>query len=195
MIDKAEAQHMFRYTLLDSAVAPSVYSHFINVGTDPILDVLEEEYFKIRLPEGAGCFKFLQGYYGSGKTQFIYSLAARAWRNDIATAVVNIGIDCPFNSPLAIYRSIMQSMVPALAPGDESGESKGIELLLNRWIERKFREAGVSEGEFVDPEIKENLEKLVSQTPMGYPDTQMMLALQRLTRSILNHLAKPWCSN
>ena len=85
----------------------------------------------------------------------------------------------------------MQSMVPALAPGDESGESKGIELLLNRWIERQFREAGVSEGEFVDPEIKENLEKLVSQTPMGYPDTQMMLALQRLTRSILNHLAKP----
>jgi hypothetical protein len=189
VIDRDEAQRI-REKLLDVAVAPSVYSHFINVGTDPVLDVLEREYFKSKLADGAGCFKYLQGHYGTGKTQFIYSLAARAWRNQIATAIVNIGIECPFNSPLAIYRNVVQSIVPALRPGAEGIEAKGIELLLEQWLKEKLKQQGIGEGEAVEPEVREGLERQFSQSPMGYPDLQMMAAIQRFMRSLVANRAR-----
>jgi hypothetical protein len=184
IIDKDEA-YRIRQKLLDMAVAPSVYSHFINVGTNPVLDVLEREYFKSRLPDGAGCFKYLQGHYGTGKTQFIYSLAARAWGSSIATAVVNIGIECPFNSPLAIYRNVVQSIVPPLEPGAEATESKGIELLVEQWLKEKLKQHGIGEGDSLEPDVREALERQMFQSPMGYADMQMISAVQRLMRSLL----------
>src|SRR5512144_36739 len=109
-LDRSEARKI-RNDLLSAPLAPRTLSHILNVGTEPVLDILEREYFRVRLPEGSGGFKFVQGYYGVGKTQFIYSLAARAWRNDLATSIVDIGIECPFNSPLALYKAIMRSFV------------------------------------------------------------------------------------
>ena len=67
-----------RSQLMNFAVAPGQYAHFINAGTGNILSVLETEYFQEELPEGISCFKYLEGDYGSGKTQFIHSLAEHA---------------------------------------------------------------------------------------------------------------------
>ena len=95
-------------SLLNSPIAPGRYSHFINVGTDHILDALDQNYFRGQLAEGLGCFKYLEGDYGSGKTQFINSLASRASEQNVVVALVTVGIDCPFNSPVAIFRAIME---------------------------------------------------------------------------------------
>jgi hypothetical protein len=185
-IDKDEAQRI-RANLLGAPLAPGGYSHFINAGTDWIFDILEKEYLKQRLPAGAACFKYLQGPYGSGKTQFIYSLAARAWRNNIATAVVNIGIDCPFNSPLAIYKHVMGSFVAPDINNSHASDQTGIELLLDRWIRGKLAEMGVASGERPEPQMRQDLDRMLSQTVMGSPDTQTTTAIQRLARSILEN--------
>jgi len=185
-IDKDEAQRI-RTNLLDAPLAPGGYSHFINAGTDWILDILEKEYLKQRLPAGAACFKYLQGPYGSGKTQFIFSLAARAWRNNVATAVVNIGIECPFNSPLAIYRHVLGGFVAPDINNSHSSDQTGIELLLDRWIRGKLAEMGVGSGERPEPEMRQDLDRMLSQSVMGSPDTQTTTAIQRLARSILDH--------
>lgn len=187
-IDKDEAERI-RITLLNAPLAPGGYSHFINAGTDWALDILEKEYFKQRLPAGAACFKYLQGPYGYGKTQFIYSLAARAWKNNIATAVVNIGIDCPFNSPLAIYRHVMAAFVAPDINNAYATEQTGIELLVQRWVRGKLAEMGLGAGERPEPEMRQNLESMLGQTVMGSPDLQATTAIQRLARSILGHLA------
>jgi hypothetical protein len=185
-IDKDEAQRV-RSNLLNAPLAPGGYSHFINAGTDWIFDILEKEYLKQRLPSGAACFKYLQGPYGSGKTQFIFSLAARAWRNNIATAVVNIGIECPFNSPLAIYKHVMGGFVAPDIHNSHSSDQTGIELLLDRWIRGKLAEMGVGSGDRPEPEMRQDLDRMLSQSVMGSPDTQTTTAIQRLARSILDH--------
>lgn len=184
-IDKDEAQRI-RSILLSAPLAPGGYSHFINAGTDWVLDILEKEYLKQRLPAGAASFKYLQGPYGSGKTQFIFSLAARAWRNNIASAVVNIGIECPFNSPLAIYRHIMSSFVAPDIDNSHSSDQTGIELLLDRWIKGKLAEMGVGAGDRPEPEMRQDLDRMLSQSVMGSPDTQTTTAIQRLARSTLD---------
>ncbi|WP_299161015.1 BREX system ATP-binding domain-containing protein [Accumulibacter sp.] len=184
-IDKDEAQRICSI-LLSAPLAPGGYSHFINVGTDWVLDILEREYFRQRLPAGAACFKYLQGSYGSGKTQFIFSLAARAWRNNIATAVVTIGIECPFNSPLAIYRHVMSGFVAPDIDNSHSADQTGIELLLDRWIRGKLAEMGVGVGDRPEPEMRQDLDRMLSQSVMGSPDTQATTAIQRLARSILD---------
>jgi len=50
--------------LLNAPIAPGKYSHFINVGTDHILDALDHNYFRGQLADGVGCFKYLEGDYG-----------------------------------------------------------------------------------------------------------------------------------
>jgi P-loop Domain of unknown function (DUF2791) len=107
-ISKPDAQRVITQ-LLSAPIAPGGFSHFINVGTDPILNSLEINYFRSALADGISCFKYLEGDYGSGKTQFILSLAQRAHLDDVVTSVVNIGAECPFNSQLAIFRAVMES--------------------------------------------------------------------------------------
>lgn len=186
-IDRDEAQRI-RTTLLDAPLAPGGYSHFINAGTDWVLDLLENEYFKQRLPSGAGCFKFLEGQYGSGKTQFTYSLAARAWKNNVATAIVNIDISCPFYSPLSIYKHLMVSFVAPDITNTRAMENLGIEFLIKRWIQGKLSEIGLQPGDRPEPEMRKHLDQLLSQNVMGSPDIQTTLAIRRLARTMLDEV-------
>jgi hypothetical protein len=189
-LDRSEARKI-RDDLLNAPLAPRTLSHCLNVGTEPVLDILEQQYFQIRLPEGSGAFKYVQGYYGVGKTQFIYSLAARAWRNDLATAIVDIGTECPFNSPLALYKAVMRSFVVPERGHDPNEQQRGIEFLILRWVEAKLREAGVAPGRESEPDKWEQIDSLLSQTPLGYPDVQAMICVQRLAKSLLAHAIKP----
>ena len=91
-ISTNDARRLLR-VLMNSPIAPGKYSHFINVGTDHILDALDHNYFRGELAEGLGCFKYLEGDYGSGKTQFINSLAQRASEQDVVTAIVTVGAE------------------------------------------------------------------------------------------------------
>ena len=184
-LDKSEAIRI-RAHLVANPVAPGVYSHFINVGTNKIIDTLEQNYFVNEMPLGISCFKYLQGYYGSGKTQFINSLAARAWQNNVVTSIVNVGIDCPFNSPLAIYQAIVSNMIPPPESGKDPDEERGIEVIFRNYVDQKLKKYGIEGGKSVPSEIKTLIEQPFSEMYLGAPDMQAAIALQQLGKFMLN---------
>ena len=184
-ITKANAKRILA-KLMSAPVAPGSYSPFINAGTEKILSILEENYFREDLVEGISCFKYLEGDYGSGKTQFIHSLVERADHNQIVSAVVNIGQECPFNSTLAIFKSIMASFLPPRGNGIEIVEEKGIEILLRGWITTKLREFGWSYGQEIPDLARRQVEKSFKETWHGPPDQQMAYALIGLGKRILD---------
>lgn len=186
LIDRGEARRI-RQMLLNSPHAPGVYSHFINVGTNNILDVLEKNYFETSLADGISCFKYLQGYYGSGKTQFINSLATRAWRNDIVTSIVNVGNECPFNSPLAIYKAIMSSFLPPPPHGKEPQNEKGIEVLVYHWVRSNLEKVGIGDGQQVPENIRDTLTRTFTDLIIGMKDMQAASGIKALGSIFLNH--------
>ena len=184
-ISKINAKRI-RNKLMNFAVAPGQFAHFINAGTEEILNVLEKEYFQEELVEGISCFKYLEGDYGSGKTQFIHSLAEHARVNDIVSSIVDIGQECPFNSQLSIFAAIMSSFVAPSVNDSDLSEEKGIEILLRTWITNKLRESGWILGEEVPQMARQQVEKPFVQTWLGAPDTQMASALMGLGKRILD---------
>jgi P-loop Domain of unknown function (DUF2791) len=184
-LDISEARRI-KAQLVANPVAPGVYSHFINVGTNNIIEALEKNYFQEEMPLGISCFKYLQGYYGSGKTQFINSLAARAWQNNVVTSIANVGIECPFNSPLAIYKAVVSNMIPPPEPGEDPEDDRGIEVIFRNYVNQKLKQYGVVGGKSVPPEVKLLIEHPFTEMFIGTPDPQAAIALQHLGRLMLN---------
>lgn len=181
-ISKLDARRLIS-TLLNSPIAPGRYSHFINVGTEHIIDALDQNYFRGDLADGIGCFKYLEGDYGSGKTQFINSVARRAAENEVVTAIVTVGAECPFNSPAAILRAIMESFQP---PADaEIADAKGIEVLIDSWICSRIRQLGAEPGSDVPDLVQRQIEEQLGGLWKGAPDTQMASALTALSKRLL----------
>lgn len=170
--------------LLNAPIAPGNYSHFINVGTDHILDALDENYFRGELADGIGCFKYLEGDYGSGKTQFINSLAQRASEHNVVAALVTVGAECPFNSPAAIFSGIMGSFLPPTDSNDQD-DRKGIEVLIDDWIVRRIRELGVDPGDDVPDIVARQVEQQIGGLWKGAPDPQMAAALRMVSQRLL----------
>jgi hypothetical protein len=182
-ISRPDAVHIVN-RLMNSPIAPGSRAHFINVGTDHILNSLEENYFRGQLAEGISCFKYLEGDYGSGKTQFIQSLADRARRHGVVSAVVSIGQDCPFNSPLAIYKAVMGAFL-APAEGDAEADGAGIDVLIQTWIRRQLREMGVTPGHEVPDQVQRQVAGTLGGLWTGAPDGQTATALAALGRRLL----------
>lgn len=180
-INKGDALRLVK-TLMNAPIAPGKYSHFINAGTDDILDALDHNYFRGELAEGIGCFKYLEGDYGSGKTQFINSLAQRASEQNVVTALVTVGNECPFNSPAAIFAAIMESFSPQ---ADAQRDAKGIEVLVDCWIEHRIRELGAEPGEDVPEIVQRQIEQQIGGLWKGAPDQQMASALGALSQRLL----------
>lgn len=181
-IDPSDAKRLVRQ-LLNAPIAPGKYSHFINVGTGDILNALDENYFRGELADGIGCFKYLEGDYGSGKTQFINSLAQRASEHNVVTALVTVGGECPFNSPAAIFGAIMESFQP---PADgEWTDEKGIEVLIDCWIARRIRQLGAEPGNDVPELVQRQIEQQIGGLWKGAPDPQMAAALTALSQRLL----------
>ncbi|MBC6439902.1 MAG: DUF2791 family P-loop domain-containing protein [Rhodospirillales bacterium] len=183
-ISKVDARRLISI-LLNSPIAPGRYSHFINVGTEDIIDALGENYFCGYLADGIGCFKYLEGDYGSGKTQFINSLAQRAASNDVVTALVTVGTECPFNSPAAIFRAIMQSFQPPSPADADTADAKGIEVLIDSWISTRIRQHGAEPGSDVPDLVQRRIEDQLGGLWKGAPDTQMASALKELSKRLL----------
>jgi hypothetical protein len=183
-INKLSAKRI-RSQLLNAAVAPGQYAHFMNAGTGEILSRLEDEYFVEELPAGISCFKYLEGDYGSGKTQFIRSLAERARTNSIVTSLVTIGQECPFNAPASIYRSIISSFIPPSKGGKAKEDSKGIDVLISSWITNKLNELGWVEGQEVSDLARRQVEQVFNHNWIGAPDSQMAFALRGLGKRLM----------
>ncbi len=184
-ISRPDAQNVITQ-LLNSPIAPGAYSHFINVGTDPILNSLETNYFRGALADGISCFKYLEGDYGSGKTQFIWSLMQKAHENDIVPSLVSISKECPFNSQLAIFRAVLGNFLPSNDGLGLNSENRGIEILIHNWIVRKLRSMGMQPGQQVPDMVRRQVERAFTDLWLGAPDQQMAGALAGLGKRLLD---------
>ncbi|WP_230470224.1 BREX system ATP-binding domain-containing protein [Lujinxingia vulgaris] len=80
----------------------------INVGNESYLKVLEHEYFDYHLRFGAS-FKLVQGYFGGGKTHFLYCVRELAWDRGFATAVVELSPnECPYDDSFKVYQAVVR---------------------------------------------------------------------------------------
>lgn len=175
---------LLKSRLLNAPVAPGGMAHAINVGTDAMLDVLEKQYFERELAEGISCFKYLEGDYGTGKTQFINCLAQRAHRHEIVTSIVNIGQECPFSSPLAIYKNVVSSFVPPPTEDDPVSQRRGVEVLFGAWIRSQLRKMGITPGNAVPESVRQQIERPFLTPWLGAPDSQTANALSALGRRL-----------
>ncbi len=180
-----QAARKLRAQLMNAPVAPGALSSAINVGTERMLDVLEQQYFTQELADGISSFKYLEGDYGTGKTQFIQCLAERAHRNDVVTAIVTIGQQCPFSSPLAIFRNVAASFVARTFGDDLGSQPKGVEVLLRSWIHDRLRSMGVTPGNVVPDAVRLQIERTFTAPWFGAADTQMASGLRALGGRLL----------
>jgi len=110
----------------ESGQPPEQGISYLNVGNNSYLRILEEEYL-VRLkhnPRGSS-FKLVQGYYGGGKTHFLYCVRDLAWKHGFLTSLVNLSPrECPYDDPVKVYSAVAVNLTsPPLEEGVEPTRS------------------------------------------------------------------------
>lgn len=137
-INPITASHILQ-RLGESGQPPEQGVEHINVGNESYLTVLEEEYFDRQLKGGAS-FKLVQGYFGGGKTHFLYCVRDMAWRHGFAVAVVELSpTECPYDDTLKVYSTVARRIAMP-AEDDTMGPRYGISDLLRDLVDRRVEE-------------------------------------------------------
>lgn len=112
---------------------------FVNVGNEALLDILDNEYLARIAKTGVGStLKLVQGYYGGGKTHFLYCVRDMAWRRGFVTALVSLSPqECPYENPYLVYKAVASSV--SLAPLDANSEPvRSLPDLLREFADTKL---------------------------------------------------------
>ena len=143
-----ESRDLARHILqrLGEAGQPPEYGvRRINVGNDSYLRILQDEYFGSLLRIGAS-FKLVQGYFGAGKTHFLYCIREIAWDHGFATALVELSpTECPYDDSLKVYRAVSRRL--ALRPARVMvAPNYGIADVLRNHVDDMVEKASASLG-------------------------------------------------
>ena len=98
----------------------------LNVGNDSYLRILDEEYLtRLKHNPRGSSFKLVQGYYGGGKTHFLYCVRDLAWKHGFLTSLVNLSPrECPYDDPVKVYAAVAINLTsPPLDEGVEPTRS------------------------------------------------------------------------
>jgi len=154
----------------ESGLPPEEGVEEVNVGTDSYLAILETEYLSSHLCDAGGStFKLIQGTYGAGKTHFLYCLKARAGRRGYLTSIVTLTAakgECPFDSPLHIFRATAQNLTQRTGPG--RAVRSGLTDILRDWVERESKARGAEE-------LKQWLSRSLARSPISFQPFRVAL--------------------
>ncbi|MGD8269564.1 MAG: DUF2791 family P-loop domain-containing protein [Desulfobacterales bacterium] len=98
----------------------------LNVGNESYLRILDEEYLtRLKHNPRGSSFKLVQGYYGGGKTHFLYCVRDLAWKHGFLTSLVNLSPrECPYDDPVKVYAAVAINLTsPPLDDGVEPTRS------------------------------------------------------------------------
>jgi P-loop Domain of unknown function (DUF2791) len=115
----------------------------VNVATQPLLDVLRDEYLRPMAKSGQNStFKLVQAPFGGGKTQFLHCLRELAWSEGFLTALVGLSPkECPFDRPVAIYQEVARRI--ELPVNDiEERPQQGLPQVLRQLAQSRAKESG-----------------------------------------------------
>jgi len=137
----------------ESGQPPEQGISYLNVGNGSYLRILEEEYLtRLKHNPRGSSFKLVQGYYGGGKTHFLYCVRDLAWKHGFFTSLVNLSPkECPYDDPVKVYAAVAMNLTsPPVSDGieptrgltdllrdlaDDRRTAMGEERTMN-WIER-----------------------------------------------------------
>ena len=126
------------HKLGSSGTPPEVGVEYFNVGLEPYLNVIENEYLNDILKYNLSSFKLIVGNYGGGKSHFLYLIRDLAWKNNYVTSYVSLSAtECPFDRLELVYRNIALNITPPLSTTEILKPWEvGIEALLRKWYEQ-----------------------------------------------------------
>ncbi len=166
---------------------PEFGVRLINVGNESYLKVLEEEYFEDLLKFGSS-FKLVQGYFGGGKTHFLYCVRELAWEHDFATAVVELSpTECPYDDSLKVYRAVARRV--GRQPIKPFDAVLGLPALLRELIDERLMSARAAGHSEVDArlDVERWLQTTVSRAPCESSSYR-----QAVVGFAMAHLERDW---
>jgi len=120
----------------------------VNVGNESYLEILATDYLD-RLLAGArgSAFKLVQGYYGGGKTHFLYCVCDLAWERGFVTSLVSLSPqECPYEDPLKVYKAVVTQLTsPPPGPGVEP--TRGLPDVLRDFADDLQERQGAEEAQ------------------------------------------------
>lgn len=110
-VEPAIARHILQ-RVGEYGQPPEIGIEHLNVGTDTLLQILDQEYLVPIADLGRGsAFKLVQSYFGGGKTHFQQCVRQRAWGRGLCAATVGLSPqECPFDDPLLIYQAVAREL-------------------------------------------------------------------------------------
>lgn len=162
---------------------PPVYGYqFFTAGLQPYLSTLEKEYLASYIKAGGSSFKLVVGYYGGGKTHFLYSVQDIAWNYNYITSYIEMSPEStPFHKLETVYRAIVANLMYRQTPREIfEGYDRGIEALIRSWYYTKFNEfSAVYKGEELDKAISAYVKTIESYESSSFQNA-MRLAFYNL---------------
>jgi hypothetical protein len=141
-LSREMALHMLQ-RMGEAGQPPEQGIRFVNVGNESYLHVLESEYLELLLGRARGSsFKLVQGYFGAGKTHFLYCVRDLAWQHGFIAALVGLSAtECPFDRRLSVYRAVASRLaLPPAAQGQEP--VRGLPDVLRALVEDRVEQVG-----------------------------------------------------
>lgn len=143
-LDRRTASRII-YSLAESGQPPKLGASYLNVGTEPIIRRLRNDYLEDLLTpfegqDGSGACKWVEANYGNGKTQFLRCIQEEAWKYNYVTSFVELSQDeCPLDRPDRVYGAVARAIqAKPLAPSDID-RGQGIDAMLQQLLDRNFR--------------------------------------------------------
>jgi hypothetical protein len=188
--DKKRALNII-HSLGESGQPPKLGASMLNVGTEPLLKRLREDYLEGMCQssdgeDGSGTHRWVEGDYGNGKTQFLRCFQEQAWGRDYAVAFVELHqSECPLDKSDKVYGAVARSIQARPLTASDVDRSRGVDFTLFQLFDRKF--SGVLTGVGVDQAIKSQATEWVGGTLANTPVDESALkraAVQFLWASI-----------
>jgi len=129
-LNSALASHIV-HRMGEGGQPPDRGIQYVNVGNETYLRILRDEYLRrlLKAAHGSG-FKLVQGYYGGGKTHFLYCVRDLAWDEGFPTAIVSLSPqECPYDDSVKVYRAVTMN-ITSPPPTDASRPSRGLTDIL-----------------------------------------------------------------
>jgi hypothetical protein len=148
-LDRRTAQRII-HSLGESGQPPKLGASYLNVGTEPIIKRLRQDYFEDMLTpyegqDGGGACKWIEANYGNGKTQFLRCMQEEAWKLNYVTAFVELSQDeCPLDKPERVYGAVARSIQAKPIVAADVDRGQGIDVMFQQLLDRKF--SGVFSG-------------------------------------------------